>query len=203
MDVGAQMLCVLSRCIFSPLEILGGWKFTHMDAVCVLSTQREGFSKIPCNTFQQRTSEFARTIQVGDKTRSGRRWLPVCIRCTVADNAVEIIGQHLQPSTSIWKRRWASQCGFCLPKKRRQLNRHYIAHCVTRLANKISRSVFAPVLHISRCMMVPGCLSLGDRAAPPATTGRRQKQRRLMRLPVHHTLHLGWFRVLGELLLLL
>lgn len=31
-----------------------------------------------------------------------------------------------------------------------------------------SGSVFAPVLHISRCMMVPGDLSLGDRAAPPA-----------------------------------
>lgn len=72
-----------------------------MDAVCKLSIQSEVFSKIPCNTFQQRTFEFARITQVGDKIRLGRRRLPVCIRCTVADNAVEIIGQHLQSSTTI------------------------------------------------------------------------------------------------------
>lgn len=116
---------------------------------------------------------------------------------------MNLIGQHLQSSTSFLKRRWAFRCGFYAPKKRRQLNHHYIAQCVTPLANKIQ--LFLPVLHISRCMMIPGdcLLSLGDRAAPPATMvgpPRRENVHAITRAP-HPAF--GLVSSTGQLLLLI
>lgn len=40
--------------------------------------------------------EFARINQVGDKTK-----VDTCIRCTAADNALKVIGQHLQSSATV------------------------------------------------------------------------------------------------------
>lgn len=40
--------------------------------------------------------EFARINQVGDETK-----VDTCIRCTAADNALKVIGQHLQSSAIV------------------------------------------------------------------------------------------------------
>lgn len=133
------MLCVLISCMFPLLENPGWLEFTHMDAVCTLSIQCErGSAKLLAKIFSSELLSLPEEpFKWGDKTSIGRRRLPVCIRCRVADNAVEIIGQHLQSSTSILKETMGHLVvNFCPTKRRRQLNRHYIARCVTRLCQQ-------------------------------------------------------------------
>lgn len=77
--------------------------------------------------------------------------MPVCIRCTVADNAVKLIGQHTYSHQQASGRDDGHLDVVFAPQKEDvSLDRHYTAHCVTQLANKIQEACSHPscIFHV-------------------------------------------------------